>query len=147
MLQVLPQFFIAPVAGVLNDRVSRRKLMILTDLARAMIVLGMLAASAAGMVWTIYALLVCESFMWGFFEPEQGLRSLFAEGDIRITQAAREAEGDRAKLNLPQGDIILVGDPARVIDKQEGRTTQGLRLTLFAENDRILIENEDKPMK
>jgi len=85
--------------------------------------------------------------MWGFFEPEQGLRTLFAEGDIRITQAAREAEGDRAKLSLPQGDIILVGDPARVIDKQEGRTTQGLRLTLFAENDRILIENEDKPLK
>ena len=69
VLQVLPQFFIAPLAGVLNDRVSRRKLMILTDLARAMIVLGMLAASAAGIVWMIYALLVLESFMWGFFEP------------------------------------------------------------------------------
>ncbi|MBN2430578.1 MAG: LPS export ABC transporter periplasmic protein LptC [Acidobacteria bacterium] len=85
--------------------------------------------------------------MWGFFEPEQGLRSLYAAVDIRITQATREAEGDRAKLHLPQGDIILVGNPARVIDKQEGRTTQGLRLTLFAENDRILIENEDKPLK
>ncbi len=69
VLQVLPQFFIAPLAGVLNDRVSRRKLMILTDLIRAVIVLGMLAASTARMVWMIYALLVLESFMWGFFEP------------------------------------------------------------------------------
>ena len=37
MLQVLPQTFVAPAAGVLNDRLSRRKVMIFADCARAVI--------------------------------------------------------------------------------------------------------------
>ncbi len=33
VLQVLPQFFVSPAAGVLNDRVSRKKVMIAADIA------------------------------------------------------------------------------------------------------------------
>ncbi len=69
VLQVLPQFFIAPLAGVVNDRLSRKKVMVFADLARAVIVLGMLVVTRAELVWVIYLLLVLESFMWGFFEP------------------------------------------------------------------------------
>jgi MFS family permease len=69
VLQVLPQFFVSPAAGVLNDRVSRKKVMIAADLARATIVLGMLAASRTDRVWLIYALLLVETVMWAFFEP------------------------------------------------------------------------------
>jgi len=69
VLQILPQFFAAPTAGVVNDRMSRRRVMILADLARAAIVLGMLAVSRAEMVWLMYALLLLETVMWAFFEP------------------------------------------------------------------------------
>ncbi len=69
VLQVLPQFFVAPSAGVINDRVSRRHVMIFADLARAVIVLGMLLVSRAEMVWLIYVLLLLETVMWAFFEP------------------------------------------------------------------------------
>jgi MFS family permease len=69
VLQVLPQFFVAPTAGVLNDRLSRRHIMIAADLARAAIVLGMLFVSRAGMVPLIYVLLLLETTMWAFFEP------------------------------------------------------------------------------
>ena len=69
VLQVLPQFFIAPAAGVLNDRMSRKRVMILADLARAAIVLGMLAVQRADWVWCIYLLLFAETTMWAFFEP------------------------------------------------------------------------------
>ncbi len=69
VLQVLPQFFAAPTAGVVNDRVSRKKVMIAADLARAAIVLGMLFVSRAQMVWLIYVLLLLETMMWAFFEP------------------------------------------------------------------------------
>ena len=48
VLQVLPQFFIAPLAGVVNDRLSRKKVMIFADLARAVIVLGMWRAVSGG---------------------------------------------------------------------------------------------------
>ncbi len=69
VLQVLPQFFIAPLAGVINDRLSRRKVMIFADIGRALVVLAMLPISAMGLVWPIYLLLTCESCLWGFFEP------------------------------------------------------------------------------
>ncbi len=69
VLQVLPQFFIAPLAGVVNDRLSRRKVMIFADLVRVVIVLGMLLVRTREMVWLVYVLLLMETFMWGFFEP------------------------------------------------------------------------------
>jgi len=69
VLQVLPQSFVAPLAGVINDRVSRRRVMIAADLARSVIVLGMLVASRARAVPLIYLLLLLETVMWAFFEP------------------------------------------------------------------------------
>jgi len=69
VLQILPQFFVSPTAGVVNDRMSRKRVMIFADLARAAIVLGMLAVSRAEMVWLVYLLLLLETLMWAFFEP------------------------------------------------------------------------------
>src|ERR1700682_4235465 len=42
MMQVLPQCIMAPAAGVINDRISRRKVMIFADWARVGIVLSMM---------------------------------------------------------------------------------------------------------
>src|SRR5215469_12821361 len=39
VLQVLPQTFVGPTAGVVNDRISRKKVMIAADLVRFVIVL------------------------------------------------------------------------------------------------------------
>jgi predicted MFS family arabinose efflux permease len=69
ILQVLPQVLIAPMAGVLNDRLSRRSLMIFADLVRAVIILGMLYATTLSSVWPIYCLLLAETLLWGIFEP------------------------------------------------------------------------------
>jgi len=69
VLQVLPQTFVAPLAGVINDRISRRTVMIVADLARAAIVLCMLVAQSVQWVWLIYVLLFLETLMWGMFEP------------------------------------------------------------------------------
>ncbi|MBK9170924.1 MAG: MFS transporter [Bryobacterales bacterium] len=69
VLQVLPQTLTAPFAGVVNDRLSRRQVMILSDLARAVIVLGMLFVRTPGMVWLVYPLLFLETLGWSFFEP------------------------------------------------------------------------------
>ncbi len=69
VLQVLPQFFVAPTAGIVNDRASRKRVMISADLARAVIVLAMLFAARMHSVPLIYALLFLETVMWAFFEP------------------------------------------------------------------------------
>ena len=61
VLQVLPQTFIGPTSGVVNDRSSRRRVMIVADLARAGIVLGMLLVRTRGWVWLVYVLLLSET--------------------------------------------------------------------------------------
>ena len=69
VLQVLPQFFMAPTAGVLNDRLSRRRLMMFADWMRAAIVLCMVLVRGPQMVWFLYLLLLLETLMWALFEP------------------------------------------------------------------------------
>lgn len=69
VLQVLPQVLIAPAAGALNDRLSRKKLMIFADVVRFFVVLAMLLINNAEMVWLIYVLLPLETMAWGLFEP------------------------------------------------------------------------------
>jgi len=69
MLQVLPQTLIGPAAGVINDRLRRKHVMIAADLARAVIVLLMLLVRSRETVWLVYPLLALETIMWAFFEP------------------------------------------------------------------------------
>ncbi|MFZ5928711.1 MAG: MFS transporter [Acidobacteriota bacterium] len=69
VLQLLPQVLVAPTAGVLNDRLNRRALMIAADIARLFIVLGMMLVTTAEMVWLVWVLLFTETVMWALFEP------------------------------------------------------------------------------
>jgi len=69
VLQVLPQCLTAPAAGVLNDRISRRKVMIMADLCRAAIIACMLFVRSPDMLPLLYVLLFLETVMWGLFEP------------------------------------------------------------------------------
>lgn len=66
VLQVLPQTFIGPTAGVVNDRISRKRVMIAADLIRAVIVLSMLLVRSREMVWLVYPLLLLETIMAAF---------------------------------------------------------------------------------
>lgn len=69
VLQVLPSTLIAPTAGVVNDRISRKRVMIAADIARVFIVAGMLLVRSREMIWLVYPLLFLETIGWGFFEP------------------------------------------------------------------------------
>jgi MFS family permease len=68
-LQVLPQTIIAPAAGVINDRLSRRKVMIFADCARAVVTFCMLFAQTRELAWLLYVLLFLETVFWALFEP------------------------------------------------------------------------------
>src|ERR1051326_5021452 len=57
VLQALPHTLVAPATGVINDRISRKAIMIGADVARFFIVLGMVAVRTPGMVWMVYPLL------------------------------------------------------------------------------------------
>ncbi|MGH9555031.1 MAG: MFS transporter [Terriglobales bacterium] len=69
ILQVLPITLIGPAAGVINDRLRRKHVMIAADLVRVVIVLLMLLVRSREMLWFIYPLLALETMMAGLFEP------------------------------------------------------------------------------
>jgi MFS transporter len=69
VLQVIPQTLVGPTAGVVNDRLKRKHVMIAADLIRFVIVLAMLLVRSRSMVWMVYPLLLAETTMAAFFEP------------------------------------------------------------------------------
>jgi predicted MFS family arabinose efflux permease len=65
----LPSVVVSPLSGVIADRFSRRRIMIVSDLARALVVLGFLYVRRPEQVWMIYALTVLQLTFSTFFEP------------------------------------------------------------------------------
>jgi MFS family permease len=69
VLQVLPQTMAGPSAGVVNDRIRRKRVMIAADLFRAGIILAMLLVRSPSTIPLAYLLLVAETVAAAFFEP------------------------------------------------------------------------------
>src|ERR1051326_3052070 len=59
VLQVLPQTFVGPTAGVVNDRLKRKNVMIAADIVRCFVVLAMLFIRSRSMVWLPHYALCC----------------------------------------------------------------------------------------
>ena len=67
--KMLPWAVAAPLAGVIVDRYNRRQLMIWTDIARAVVVLGFLLIDTPGEVPWLYALLTAQVVIGAVFQP------------------------------------------------------------------------------
>ena len=93
VLQVLPHTLLGPLAGMVNDRFSRRKVMIVSDLVRMVIVACMLLVRTRGVVWLIYPLLFLETVMVAFFEPARNavIPSVVAEDDVIVANTLSSA--------------------------------------------------------
>jgi predicted MFS family arabinose efflux permease len=93
VLQVLPQTFVGPTAGVVNDRVRRKHVMIAADLVRVVVVLAMLLVRSRSMVWLVYPLLLVETIMAAFFEPARSsvIPNIAAKGEVLIANTLSSA--------------------------------------------------------
>jgi len=65
----LPSFLVGSLSGVVADRFNRRSIMIISDLLRAVVVLGFLFVRRADQLWLIYFLTVLQLALSTFFEP------------------------------------------------------------------------------
>src|SRR5262245_35139179 len=84
VLQVLPHALFAPMSGVVNDRVSRKAIMIGSDIGRFFVVLGMLFVRTPAMVWLIYPLLLLETLGAALNDPARSAATpnVVPESDI-----------------------------------------------------------------
>jgi predicted MFS family arabinose efflux permease len=93
IIQTLPWFFMTPLAGHIVDRFSRRRLMILADVVRGFVVLGLLLARSQSQVWLVYSLLGLEVIFASFFEPARSalLPSIASADEILPANALSSA--------------------------------------------------------
>lgn len=69
IVQFLPMAVVGPIAGVVVDRVDRRRLMIGTDIFRGIAVLGLLLVRTREQVWLAYVVMALTVTGSAFFEP------------------------------------------------------------------------------
>lgn len=69
IVQFLPMALVGPLAGVVVDRVDRRRLMIVTDIVRGVLILGLLLVRTADRVWLAYVVMALTVTGSAFFEP------------------------------------------------------------------------------
>jgi MFS family permease len=69
VIRMLAQLLVSPVSGVAADRFNRKHLLIITDIGRAITVLGFLLVQKPSQVWLLYALTAIQLAMSGFFFP------------------------------------------------------------------------------
>ena len=69
VVRMLAPFLISPFAGVAADRYNRKRLLIVADLVRAVVVLGFLFVRTPELLWLLYALTALQLAMHGVFYP------------------------------------------------------------------------------
>ena len=69
IVQFLPIAVVGPLAGVVVDRVNRRRLMIGADLLRGCLVLGLLLVHRVDQIWIAYVVMALTVATSAFFEP------------------------------------------------------------------------------
>ena len=89
MAKLLPIVLVSPIAGVVVDRVSRKTVMIVSDLLRCIVVLGFLLVEDRDALWLVYALVIVEISLSGFFEPARSaiIPSLVTKKDLVTANA------------------------------------------------------------
>ena len=93
VLQVLPQTLVGPTAGVVNDRLRRKHVMIAADVGRFVVVLMMLLVRSRSTVWLVYPLLLAETVMAAFFEPARSsvIPNVATRGEVLIANTLSSA--------------------------------------------------------
>lgn len=80
----LPPFLFGPLAGVIADRFNRKFILIISDVLRAFIVLGLLFVTSADHVPLVYLLTALQFMVSAFFEPARAaiLPSLVEDNEL-----------------------------------------------------------------
>lgn len=86
LARFLPPLVVSPLAGVLIDRFNRKRLLIISDVLRAIIVMLLLFAATPDRLWLIYVLTVLQFCLSALFEPgRSAIMPSLVKGDDLLT--------------------------------------------------------------
>lgn len=93
VVRMLAPFLISPIAGVVADRYNRKLILIVTDVTRAVVVLGFLLVRSVEQVWLLYALTAIQLGISGFFFPTRNaiLPDLVSQRELGAANAISSA--------------------------------------------------------
>ena len=89
VIRMIAPFAISPIAGVFVDRYNRKKLLIGSDVTRAIIVIGFLFVREPAHVWILYTLTGLQLGISGFFYPARSaiLPDIVSENELGAANA------------------------------------------------------------
>lgn len=122
VVRMLAPFLVSPIAGVAADRYSRKRLLILADLGRAITVLGFLLVRDARQVWLLFTLTFIQLAISGFFFPARNaiLPDIVSQGQLGTANALSSATWSvMLAFGAALGGVVAGGwgiYPAFVID-------------------------------
>jgi MFS family permease len=84
LARFIPPLVIGPFAGVLVDRFDRKRLLIFSDVSRALVVLLLLFATTPDTLWLIYVLTILQFALSSIFDPGRNaiMPSLLRQEDL-----------------------------------------------------------------
>lgn len=102
VLQMAPFLVATPIAGMLADRLDRRRLLVAANVARGIICIGLLLAVDGDTVWIAFAVVALLAFGAAFFEPtvSASLPNLVDRADLPTANAL---------LGSAWGTMVAVG--------------------------------------
>ena len=84
-------------------------------------------------------------------QPSGGIEKAFASGAVTIVetgeQRVRKGKGENGEFYTADGKLVLEGGKPEMVDLIKGveqRHTTGKQLTWFANNDRLIVDGEEK---
>ena len=111
VLQSAPFFLASPFAGVLADRLDRRRLMVVADLLRAVAALTFLLVRDPSMLWIALLATAAISALSAFFEPTSSaaLPNLVDEDDLPVANVLLgSAWGTMLAVGAALGGLVAV---------------------------------------
>jgi MFS family permease len=107
--QALPAALLAPLTGMVSDRFDRKTVMVVSDLIRAALTLGLLATDAIGSVWYPLLLVFLEGAGAAFFYPAStgSLPNVVTEDELpAATTLMSTAWGTMAAFGAAAGGVF-----------------------------------------
>lgn len=96
----LPQLLFGMVAGVYVDRWDRKRVMVVSDVVRGILVLGFVLFTSADQIWLMYALAFLQATVGAFFNPAKGAMIPHIVGRERLLAANSTMETSRIVAGL-----------------------------------------------